>query len=342
MDQHHDRVGAFGLQPRHQRVHRIGLVAKREAGNRVGRHDNGRSFQRHADHGHLDLAGPAAEAADRVGGEQRVAALGSDVGREEGEVGTTEIRVHGARLERGVLFAAALVQALQFGAAPVELVIADGVEVQPDEIHRVDGRFIQKQAGNQRRGPDQVSGRHHQAVGIARPCGLDRRSEIGGAARGNLHLITRSAGMGDRPARRLQIAVEIVERDQRHLDRARSPRRLGCGWTPDRDRTLGATGQPTQNQQQRHSHATHQHTPKGKYDSGWCHSASILSPFRPWPGACLRCVAMGRVRRKTPTPAPGPLTSQLRMHPSRSGWLRLEYRPSVRPAEPTLRVSIRD
>ena len=76
-----------------------------------------------------------AEAADRIGGEQGRAVRGRHVGGEEAGIARRE-RLDRAGLARRVLRAAALLHAQQLGPAAVELVVADRVEVDPDQVHR--------------------------------------------------------------------------------------------------------------------------------------------------------------------------------------------------------------
>ncbi len=121
-----------------------------------------------------------------------------------------------------MLLAAALVEPQQFVPATIELVIAHRIEIQPDEVHCLDGRLIEKQAGDKRRRTDQVACREHHMVGISRPQCFDRRRKIGGAARWHLNRCVGRSRMRDGLAGGLQIAMKIVERDQRDLDRFRN------------------------------------------------------------------------------------------------------------------------
>ena len=97
----------------------------------------------------------------------------SDIGGEEFEVRPVERLDRAGRLG-GMLGAAAALHPQQFGAALVELVIADRVKLDPDLLHRLDRRLVEEQRGDQRRGADHVAGRDGYAVTLAGPQHLGR------------------------------------------------------------------------------------------------------------------------------------------------------------------------
>ena len=151
----------------------------------------------------------AQEFLDAVGREQRLPARGVDhIGGQEGEVGAGELPVlevfvqteSGVRIGRVV---AAALHAQQLLAAVVELVIADGIEVEADAVHGLDGRLVMEQRRQQRARADQVARRHHRVQRVRGPQAVDD----GGQAR---HARIAAGGF--------EIAVEIVEGDQLHRE----------------------------------------------------------------------------------------------------------------------------
>jgi hypothetical protein len=211
VQQDHDVVDAAALQPGHQGVGGVGLVEEVVAGHALGGDDRGRALEGHADEGDLRVV---LEPLDRVRREQRLAGLlGHDVGGEEPEVGAGEVVAVEAAVGR---VAPALLQPQQLVGALVELVVADGVDVEPDVVHRLDRGLVVEQGRQQRAGADEVAGRHHDGVvGVG---GLelgDVRGEVLGAA--GVDALDAAA----RPCGRGEVAVEVVEAEDLHLDRRR-------------------------------------------------------------------------------------------------------------------------
>jgi hypothetical protein len=97
----------------------------------------------------------------------------------------------------------------------VELVVAHTGEIQPGEPERLDRRLVVERRGEQRRRPDQVAGSHRDRVRSLHLLGQQPqlRGEELDAAR--LDPVDLPAG----PARRFEVAVEVVQREQLHLDR---------------------------------------------------------------------------------------------------------------------------
>ena len=103
----------------------------------------------------------AAEALDRVRREDRLAGrLVLHVGGEELEVGALE-RVAVLAAVDGM--AAAVLHAQELGDALVELVVADAVEVEAEQVQRLDRRLVVEQRREERRGADEVAGRDDDA-----------------------------------------------------------------------------------------------------------------------------------------------------------------------------------
>ena len=124
---------------------------------------------------------------------------------------------HGTRVR--VLFASALLHPQKFGRALVELVVADRGEAEAQQVHRIDRRLVEEIGRGERRGADEVARGDRDRVGIA----LTRLPKRGGELRraADPHLEHRPVRLRDRHRvrRRLDIAVEIVDRENLHLDR---------------------------------------------------------------------------------------------------------------------------
>ena len=222
VEQHDDRLDAV-LAPELARVavRGRGLVEEAEVGDAGRRDDARRPFERHADE--ADLL--ALEAADHVGPEQRLGVVLADhVGGEELEVRPLE-RVAG--LAAVVRVAAAALHALELVFALVELVVADRVEVEPEQVHGLDRGLVVVERRHERARADQVARRDQSAScacrarARARSCrGSRRRRRAGSSARRGgwrgLHgrrVEADAAGRG-----RLEVAVEVVEGQQLDLD----------------------------------------------------------------------------------------------------------------------------
>ena len=113
-------------------------------------------------------------------------------------------------------------QPAQLGHAPIELVVADRVELQADVVERLHRRLVEEQGRDQRRGTDEVAGTddHVQRVLCLQPRHVagdvlratDRRSLRGG-----------DRGVDAEGAGRLEIAVVVVEADDLHAERPARP-----------------------------------------------------------------------------------------------------------------------
>ena len=137
-----------------------------------------------------------------VGREDGLAVILADhIGSQELEVGAGEVIAIQAAVHR---VAAALLHAHQLAPAFVELVVADGVEIQADQVEGLDGRLIVEQGRKQRAGADHIAGGDHHRVRVERAQVVD----VGGQV---LH--TAGVDRADPPGGaggRLQVAVKIV------------------------------------------------------------------------------------------------------------------------------------
>ena len=191
----------------------LSLVEKIKVANASSGDDVGSALERHADEADLDPI----ELADRVRREERPArGPVDDVGGQEAKVGTGETIATDAPV--GVT--AALLHAPQLRVALVELVVADGVEVKPEAVHRLDGRLVVKQRRYQRAGADQVPRGDDQRVLVGRLKTTKVRREKLRAPGG--HARSRIRRDLDRPRRRrLQMTMKVVQPKQLNLHRAR-------------------------------------------------------------------------------------------------------------------------
>jgi hypothetical protein len=116
-------------------------------------------------------------------------------------------------------------------------VVAHAGDVEVHRVQRLDRRLVVEQAGQERRAADQVTGRHR--VGVARLGAQLRefgRQVLRTADRGVVGIEGRpQRGVGT--AGRLQVTVEVVERQHLQLDVLRRPRPawLGLGGAGEAD-----------------------------------------------------------------------------------------------------------
>jgi hypothetical protein len=129
------------------------------------------------------------------------------VGGQEAETGAVKAR---PELAAALRMAAAMLQAPQLLDAVVELVVADCVERQAHPIHGFHGGLVLEQRRHERAGVDQVSCGYEHVM--ADPCAqpLQVRSQKCGAPR------RPSIDQGRWPRRRLEVAVEVVDRQDAH------------------------------------------------------------------------------------------------------------------------------
>lgn len=128
--------------------------------------------------------------------------------------------------------AAAVVDPQQLLGALVELVVADAGVVQASQAQCLDRRFVVEGGQQQRRGADEVTGGHGDRVVL-----LGLGAELVEVAVEVFHATGRDvADPSAGTARRLEVAVEVVERQQLDLDR------LGAGGLVRTAAAGGASG----------------------------------------------------------------------------------------------------
>lgn len=144
---------------------------------------------------------------------------------------------------------ASALHAQQLGPAFIELVVARARKVQAKSAQGEHGRFVVEQRREQRRPADVVAGRHDHGVGVGRLQSRDVRGKILDATHRDL------ADAAVRAHRGLQVAVEVVEREDLHLDerwrRLGQLRPAGLRTAGERD-TREEGGGPLQGSAQRH------------------------------------------------------------------------------------------
>ena len=207
MDQYHHSLNSLCPDLRDQCVDGIGLVVELQPCHTGRRHDRGCALQRHADEGHL-VAQEVLHTDTRK--QRRAAADVLYIGREEFEVGTAKRAIvqvcrqtqPGERVGRVV---AAVLHAQQLGLAFVELMVADGVEVDTDPVHGFDRGLVLEQCRREWAGTDHVASGHHRMQAV----GGFQLLDLGGET---CH--TRVAG---RTFARFDVTMKVVEADQ--LDR---------------------------------------------------------------------------------------------------------------------------
>ena len=216
VQQHDDRLHAVAaLELTRVAVGGRGLVEEREVRDARRRDDARRPLERHADE--PDLL--ALEATDRVGLEERLGVeLVDHVG---GQVAELRAREAVAVLAAVGRVTAAALHALELGGALVELVVADGREVEPEQVHGLDRGLVVVERRQQRAAADQVARGDGQRVAVLALELAQVAAEDRGAARGDRRG-SRPAGRGRGPdaarGRGLQVAVEVVDRQQLDLD----------------------------------------------------------------------------------------------------------------------------
>ncbi|MEZ5236002.1 MAG: hypothetical protein R2749_25390 [Acidimicrobiales bacterium] len=254
VQQHDDRLHPLGGELRGGGVgggHLVGEAQPADAG--LG-HQLGRALQRHADEAHPH----AAHRLDRRTGQHGLGAAGEvHVGGQPREVGAVVGPVGEVAAVVGV--AAAVLHALQFGQALVELVVAHAGHVEAHRLERLDAGLVVEQARQERRPADQVPGRHRERVGVALAQRVERGGQVLGAANLGGRRIERGPQGGVGPARRLEVAVVVVERQ--HLHGHHAPRRIGVvapAGVPVRV-AAGATARRAGHAQRRRGEAHRQH-----------------------------------------------------------------------------------
>ena len=229
-----------------------GLVAEGQPGHAGGHHDGRRVLQREADEGH----GDALEALDVVRREQRLAAGIDHRARREVPVARALERLRPlAAVDRA---ATAALHAQQLGRTLVELVVADRADLEPHRTQRFDRRLVVEQRRQQRRRADQVAGGDEDVIRVLRAQFGHRRGELLGAAGRHVDRLRRVGRVLDADAalRGLQVAVEVVDRQDLHLHRrcrrrCRAARQHRDG--EEGDRPVQAHGRVPQSLKKQHS-----------------------------------------------------------------------------------------
>ena len=220
---------------------------------------------------------------DRGGRQDRLAGvLVDDVGGQEWEVGA-RVRVAGvAAVDR---VAAAVLDAEQLVDAFVELVVADGRNVEADEIQGFDRRLVMERGRDQGRPADVVAGGDHQCpvrvgrlevLDVVRQVPKAAGEDAGGWRRSTCVIVCGGADPTARAARRLQVAMEVVDRQQLDVD--------GLG----RLRRLGGRYRGRHDERQRDEHGGDRHpTPRGARGGAWTDArAGSLLLSRKWGSGC--------------------------------------------------------
>jgi len=223
VDEHDDALDPLAFELRDEAVDRVRFVAERQAGDAGGGRDEGRSLERQPDEGDARVA----VVTDRVRREQRVVGRGvDDIRAEEREARTIEAITVPAAIDR---MTSAVLHAQELVGALVELVVADRRHGEAEQVHRFDRRLVVKRRGQQRRRTDQIAGGDDRRVRVGRRELREVSRQVLDTTR--INEIDEGIGPRDdptgRPARGLQVAVEVVEREE--LDRHGAAGVLGVG-----------------------------------------------------------------------------------------------------------------
>ncbi len=235
MDQQDDRVGALALELRDQRIGARRLLREAQALH-SGRGDEvARVLQRHSDEAKSDRA----EALGPGRGENRGAVRLQNIGGQVAERRAAKRPDRTGRAARE-LRASAILHPLELVGPAVEFVIADRIELQPEQIHRGDGRLVEVIGGDQRRGADGIARRNGDRIRMAGAQLRQRARQVRNSAGLDLAFAAVRLGHLDRRGR-FQIAVEVVEGEDLHLDGRRRNNRRDCRWP---GRAAGERQQP--------------------------------------------------------------------------------------------------
>jgi hypothetical protein len=106
--------------------------------------------------------------------------------------------------------AAAVAHALELVDALVELVVAHGVHVEAEDVHRLDRRLVLEERRHERARADEVAaGDRERRPRVRRAQAV----EVGVEVRPRRPRASRAVGQRDRAAR-FEVAVEVVEREE--------------------------------------------------------------------------------------------------------------------------------
>ena len=171
VDQDDDGLDALFPQAGDKGVHRLRFVLKgHPLHGRLGHYGRG-AFEGQSD----ERDAYTLIVSYGVGREDRVAGgVVNDVGSEELELSASEwVAVQIALDGMG----AAALHPPELREALVELMVAHAVEVEPHKVHGLDGRFVVKESGNERRPSDEVARGDEHGVFDLGPRGGDVGSE---------------------------------------------------------------------------------------------------------------------------------------------------------------------
>ena len=134
--------------------------------------------------------------------------------------------------------AAAVLHPEQLGVPSSNSWLPTPMTSRPGAVQRLDRRLVVEEPREQRAGADHVAGADEQRVPGSRPRStLQVRREVLHAARRRVDVRVRARpDHAARAGRRLQVAVEVVEREQLHLDRAARRRVRSRAGLPGDDR----------------------------------------------------------------------------------------------------------
>lgn len=214
MEQQHEGVDAEPAQAGGNLVGGPGLIAERDRGDTGRVDDRGRRRVRDADKAHGNTPDPTNLGRWEYSG---AGVSPGDVRREVREPGASEAVSVGAALG---WVAPAAVQPQQLLDPLVELVVADGGEIQTEGVHDFDGGLVLEGGADQRARADEVPGRNRE-YGVGGlpglpPQPLDPGGEVLGAAG------RRAVDEAAAARRRVDRPVEVVERQQMGGRRATS------------------------------------------------------------------------------------------------------------------------
>ena len=126
--------------------------------------------------------------------------------------------------------AAAVLHAQQFVLALVELMVANRRGLKAHQRQRFDRRLVMKERGEQRTGADQVAGRDEDRVSVCALQLLDQGGHGLRSAGGDRNQLGGIIGVTDLDAAigRLKIAMKVIDRQDRNIQRDAHALRHGC------------------------------------------------------------------------------------------------------------------
>ena len=224
MNQHHDHIGPLRTQRGNQRVGCLSLIRKGQPRDAAGSHHVGRGLERHADEAHANARTVLLEEFQTRALEQTAAIAAQRVRGQKGELRALEGLADLAGFLAGEFLAAAVLQAQELLRALVVFMVSGGGKIHAHEVERLHRRLVQKQRRDHGRRAHHVARCHDCGVRVCGAPLCNGTGQVHRTARGHRKLLAGLVAGADRKARRLQIAVEIVETQQRNFHLCRSPR----------------------------------------------------------------------------------------------------------------------